>query len=101
MFLKILSVSIAFAFCCVAGCVEHGINLQNIPEGMYKVGKDIPAGEYQIISDNNGSFVVYRNSGSPEAKNMVNFGFIDGQKYVSVFEGQYLQIKRSHALKVD
>ena len=78
----------------------NSIDLQNIPEGMYEIGKDIPFGEYRIISDGNGFFDLYSSS-DPTAKNyIVDNGIISGQKYLTVRSGQYLEIKRAHMVKV-
>jgi len=92
---------------CV-GCAEvktkdfMKVRLDNIPEGMYKVGVDIPAGEYLIVSDKDGSmYFIFNNLDRSSEDYLANAGFINVKQYVKVTEGQYLKFSDSHVSKVD
>lgn len=62
--------------------------------GTYKVGSDIPAGEYKLINDSElgGYYCVYNNS-NPDADIVTNDNFED-QTYITVSDGQYLLLSR-------
>lgn len=62
------------------------------PEGMYKIGEEIPPGEYKVISD--GGFAYYevsRDSRGNLDSIIANDNF-SGEKYISVSSGQYLKL---------
>ncbi len=65
----------------------------NLDEGMYRVGIDIPAGEYRLTAANgNGYVCVYDNSSAyRDIQSNNNFETND---YVTVANGQYLLIHR-------
>ena len=67
-----------------------------LDEGMYRVGVDIPAGEYKLTADEDkGYWCLYSNSTSPfDIDEKDNF---EGSTYVTVRDGQYLQVKRCTA----
>lgn len=67
-----------------------------LEEGMYRVGIDIPAGEYQLTADEDkGYWCLYSDSTIPfDIDDNDNF---DGSTYVTVRDGQYLQVKRCTA----
>lgn len=64
---------------------------KTISDGMYKVGYHIPAGEYKVTSNGNGYYCVYPNSLQQDIITNDNF---TGSKYVSVSDGQYLELVR-------
>lgn len=69
------------------------------PEGMYLVGKDIPAGEYQLTPndpDRSSYYEVTSDSSGTLDSIIVNDNF-DFQVYLTVSDGQYLTIKRATA----
>lgn len=62
-------------------------------EGMYKVGVQIPQGEYKAIATNGmGYYAIYQNSNQMEIDSNDNF---KGEKYVEVKNGQYLKLVRA------
>ena len=64
-------------------------------EGMYKVGKDIPAGEYWIIAtekDYSGYFCVSSDSSGDSIIFNENF---DTWVYATVKDGEYIEITRA------
>ena len=56
-----------------------------VPEGMYKVGTDFPAGEYKIIADSSQDIHA--------VKAIDNFS---GQRYLTVSDGEYLKMQRCY-----
>ena len=67
-------------------------------EGMYKVGRDIPAGEYKIEcdSDYGAYYEVCSNSRHILDSIVSNDFFSSGSRYVTVKKGQYLIITGGH-----
>lgn len=66
-------------------------------DGMYRVGIDIPAGEYKLTctGDRSGYYCIYNDSIVPfDIENNDNF---DGSTYVTVKDGQYLIMNRCTA----
>ncbi len=65
----------------------------NLEEGMYRVGIDIPAGEYKLTTTSKlGYFCVYDNS-SAERQIQSNNNF-ESNDYITVVNGQYLLLSR-------
>lgn len=67
-----------------------------LPEGMYKVGVDLPAGEYKVkpTSSLGGYFGIYSDSSHDFGSILSNDNF-DTERYVTVKEGQYLSLSRA------
>ena len=67
-----------------------------LPEGMYKVGVDLPAGEYKVkpTSSLGGYFAIYSDSSHGFDSILSNDNF-DAERYVTVKEGQYLALSRA------
>lgn len=63
-----------------------------LPSGEFKTGVDIPAGEYKINLEAGGYFAVTRDARHAIVKNQ--FTNEGGSFYVTVADGQYLQIKK-------
>jgi hypothetical protein len=68
-------------------------------EGIYKVGYDIPAGEYNLIRNMGSSSAYYAvlsdDSGSISSI-VTNSNFSGTNAIVTVSEGQYLKVSRAH-----
>lgn len=67
-----------------------------LSEGMYKIGVDLPAGEYKVkpTSSRGGYFVIYSDSSHGFGSILSNDNF-DAERYVTVKEGQYLAFSRA------
>jgi len=65
-----------------------------LPEGMYKVSIDLPAGEYKATADSMGYAEVSSNS-SHDMGNIVSNDNFQGEKYITVKDGQYLKLTRA------
>lgn len=63
-------------------------------EGMYKIGRDLPAGEYKVCcnqGENNAYVEIMRDSRHTSNSTIMNDIF-SGERYVTVKDGQYLYI---------
>ena len=65
-------------------------------EGMYKVGTDIPAGEYRLTATSDSGYWEVTASSAADADIIGNDNF-GGSTYVTVSEGQYLKLNRCYA----
>lgn len=66
--------------------------------GMYRVGIDIPAGEYKLTTDDTGYWCIYKSSELP--LDIVNNDLFQKNSYVTVKEGQYLKTSDCIAVPV-
>ena len=62
-----------------------------LPEGMYKVGVDLPAGEYKVAADGMG-YMEVSGSSSHNIDNILSNDNFEGEKYITVEDGQYLKL---------
>lgn len=80
---------------CAVPIDQEGYTLETTGEGMFKVGKHIPAGEYKIIADGDGYIEVSSNS-THDFNSIVSNDNFTGEKYITVTDGQYLKLSRAH-----
>ena len=78
---------------------QEDLEKSKIYEGTYKVGTDIPAGEYVLFSTMGGYFSVSSDSTGSFSSIIFNDNF-DYNTIVTVSDGQYLDIKRSYAVPI-
>lgn len=73
-------------------CAQNTIDLSNTGV-MLKVGVNIPAGDYQLSADSEdaGYYCIYSSSRQDD---IVANNLFEGQDYVSVSDGQYLELSR-------
>ncbi|CEQ03000.1 cell wall binding protein [[Clostridium] sordellii] len=69
-----------------------------LKDGMYKVGVDIPAGEYKVTSNEATGYVEVTNSSNGNINEIVSNDNFEGEKYVTVSEGQYLKLANNTEL---
>lgn len=62
-----------------------------LPEGMYKVGVDIQAGEYKISSKGSG-YVEVSNNSRHTLEGIASNDNFEGEKYITIQDGQYLKL---------
>lgn len=73
-----------------------------IKQGMYRVGRDISAGEYKVTSSGMASYcAVQKDSYNTLGSIISNDALFEGAKYVTVRDGQYLLIKDCTAVRVE
>lgn len=70
-----------------------------IKAGTYKVGADIPAGEYVVIAKKSGYIEVTADS-TGEFSSIISNDNIKGNAYITVNDGEYLKIKNGEAYPV-
>lgn len=87
---------------CGAVSVEEDLltfkSYDDLGPGMYKVGIDIPAGEYKLIADKDAIAAyscIYDNSSA--YRKIIANSIINNNSYVTVEEGQYLLLSRCTA----
>ena len=62
-------------------------------EGMYKIGKDLPAGEYKLESiDGSSAYLEVGSDSTHTFESIVSNDNFSGQKYITVSDGQYLKL---------
>ncbi|NLW90966.1 MAG: hypothetical protein GXY34_05135 [Syntrophomonadaceae bacterium] len=61
-----------------------------LESGMYKVGIDIPAGEYKVESD--GGYIEVSSSSNHNLDSITTNDNFEGTKYITVSDGQYLKV---------
>ena len=60
--------------------------------GMYRVGIDIPAGEYKVTATGDFCYIQVLKDSFGLISSHANTEYVDGQAYVTVIEGQYLSV---------
>ena len=64
---------------------------------MLAIGKDLPAGEYKVKADGDtGYYCIFSSSRQDDIVSNDNFS---GEKYVTVKEGQYIELSRCHLIQ--
>ena len=63
-----------------------------LPAGMYQIGKDLPAGEYKVISKNDGSYIEVSAASTHTMADIVSNDIFTGERYITVQDGQYLKL---------
>ncbi|MBP2657174.1 MAG: hypothetical protein H6Q69_206 [Firmicutes bacterium] len=66
-----------------------------LPAGMYKVGVDLPAGEYKVTSEGGDSYIETSNTSRHSMGDIVSNDIFQGDKYVTVSDGQYVKFFRA------
>ena len=61
---------------------------------MFRVGIDLPAGEYKIHANKSG-YVEVSSDSSHQFRSIVMNDNFEGDKYVTVSDGQYLTLNRA------
>jgi hypothetical protein len=69
-------------------------------EGQYKVGEDIPAGEYKVeATDDISAYIEVSSDSRHQIEGIVTNDNFDGNKYVTVEDGQYLTLSNGAQIK--
>ena len=96
----------------LVNCVAY--NIEDAPEpviidgmlqsGMYRIGVDIPAGEYKVIVDKdailNSGYIEVSSASDHNFSSIVTNDNFEGEKYITVSDGQYLKLS-SCQLRID
>ncbi|MCG4586923.1 hypothetical protein L0P56_15650, partial [Anaerosalibacter bizertensis] len=65
-------------------------------EGTYKVGVDIPAGEYKVVSNGGNSYVEVSKDSLGTFESIITNDNFSNDKYITVSDGQYLKIVNAY-----
>lgn len=68
-------------------------------EGMYKVGEDIPAGEYQVESTESLAYIEISTNSRHQIEDIVTNDNFEGNKYITIENGQYLTLSNGAQIK--
>lgn len=66
-----------------------------LQSGMYKVGVDLPAGEYKVFSEGGDSYIETSSASSHSLNDIIANDIFQGDKYVTVSDGQYVKFFRA------
>lgn len=80
---------------------DEEVDNQYITDGMYKVGSDLQAGEYIIYSDSFMSYFQISKDSTGSLDSILANDTFDGTRYVTVEDGQYLELKAAKMLPID
>lgn len=61
-------------------------------EGMYKVGRDIKAGEYKVVSEGASAYYEVSSNSSGSIESIITNDNFDGEKYITIKDGQYIKL---------
>ena len=78
----------------LASEIKTSFNSAELSDGMYLVGKDIPAGEYLLKANSGMKAYVCVYNNSTANRNIVTNDNFEGKKYVTVNDGEYLELVR-------
>ncbi|MBQ1847431.1 MAG: hypothetical protein II135_05440 [Clostridia bacterium] len=85
-------------------CSRCGQNIKKrvqYREGQYKVGKDIPAGEYVLFVTNSGYMGYFSVSSDANGNNIIFNDNFDYNSIITIKDGQYLELSRCYAIDID
>ena len=68
-------------------------------EGMYKVGEDIPAGEYQVESTKSMGYIEVSSDSRHQIESIITNDNFENNKYITVKDGQYLTLDNGAKIK--
>jgi hypothetical protein len=72
-----------------------------IKAGMYKAGPDISAGEYLLYSEGGSAYFQVSKDSSGSLESIITNDNFQGTRYVTVKDGQYIELKSSKMLPVN
>lgn len=73
-------------------------NSENLKNGMYKVGKDIEAGEYKVKSLGDFGYVEVSKNARGEIDSIVTNDNFEGEMYITVKDNQYLKLSNAELI---
>lgn len=72
-----------------------------IKAGMYKVGKDLPAGEYLVASTSSAAYFQVTKDSSGSFDSIIANDNFDTVRYITVKDGQYIDLKNAEIAPID
>ncbi|MEG2751634.1 MAG: hypothetical protein RR916_07495 [Anaerorhabdus sp.] len=84
---------------CSAYPFDEYTNVVTDGEGLFLVGRDIPAGEYKIEVNSEGSKGYYALLADTRERDIISNDNFEGSRYIDVKDGQYLELSRCHLVK--
>lgn len=75
-------------------------NAETYPEGQYKGGADLPAGQYMLIA-NEAIAAYFALTRDANAQDYIHNDNFDGHSIVEIHDGEYLTLKRCYAVPME
>jgi len=82
-----------------AANAENNIQQPGYGPGMYKVGDDLPQGEYVLITNGGAYFEISKDSTGKTSSVLANDNF-DNRSIIRVSKGQYLEVQNARIIPV-
>lgn len=76
----------------IAKAPKVTVTSDKLPEGMYKIGLDLPAGKYKVVATDDDCYVEIAKDSTHSMYSVVANSIFDGEKHVTVKDGQYLTV---------
>ncbi|MDO5825845.1 MAG: hypothetical protein Q4Q22_05655 [Methanosphaera sp.] len=70
-------------------------------DGMFKVGTDIPAGEYNVEAASGLGYVEVASSSSHQLSDIITNDNFEGNKHVTISDGQYITLSNGAQIKAE
>ena len=68
-------------------------------DSMYKVGEDIPAGEYQVESSGDLAYIEVSGDSRHQIEGIITNDNFENNKYITIEDGQYLTLSNGAQIK--
>lgn len=68
-------------------------------EGMYKVGEDIPAGEYQVEATEGLAYIEVSSDSRHQIEGIITNDNFENNKYITIQDGQYITLSNGAQIK--
>lgn len=95
----LMAIVIVGMACVSAGLFDDGDALKG--DGQYKVGEDLPAGEYYVKCDGSNLYVEVASDSSGELDSIIYNLNTAGGVYITVEDGEYLEISGGNLYELD
>jgi len=69
------------------------------PEGMYKIGIEIPSGEYKAVSTGGAAYIEVAKDSRGSIESIISNDNFEGEKYISISDGQYIKLNGCKLVK--
>lgn len=84
---------------CTAYAFKDALKVQPVDgylsDGMYKVGVDLPAGEYKISATGDMAYNEVSSDSTHSMNSIVSNDNFQGEKYITIKDGQYLKLNNA------
>lgn len=79
--------------------IDKAPSVDTSKAGVFRVGKDLPAGEYKLTPEGGSGYVQVSSDSKGAMTSIVSNENFSADTYITVSDGQYLTVKRAHIVK--